>query len=261
MSMAIRDEVQVITTDSVDLNGPPAQTVGDAMRSAVPLLAGYLDDIAIRTDERLGSVSGVAVTLSVGDAPMTVGSSSQLALDTDLLQYSIGVGPCLHALQTGRGMYVADLAHDDRWRDYGPRAAALGAAACVSAPVLVDGDPLAVIKVYSSVVDGISADQREIVALAAVEISGGIRLARHLATQAGELDDRASAMNTRRTIDLAIGILMERNQASAAQSFDLVRQYSQHYNLKLNDAARQIVAGIAESPAESAPFKRRGQRY
>jgi GAF domain-containing protein len=240
------------------VNRAPIQTAGDAMRSAVPLLAGYLDEIAIRIHEQLGSVSGVAVTLGVGDAPMTVGSSSQLALDTDLLQYAIGVGPCLHALHTGMGMYVADLAHDTRWKDYGPRAAAIGAAACVSAPVLVEGDPLAVVKVYSGTVDGITAEQRGMVTLAAVEISGGIRLARHLTRQAGELDDRADAMNTRRTIDLAIGILMERNQAGAAQSFDLVRQYSQHYNLKLHDAARQIVASVDGSPAEPAPFNPRG---
>jgi GAF domain-containing protein len=248
------------TTESVNLSAS-AETAGEAMQGVVPLLVGYLDDIAVRTDQRLGSVLGVAVTMRAEDAPITVGSSSQLALDTDLLQYSIGVGPCLHALQTGQGLYVADLAQDYRWHDYGPRAAALGAAACVSVPVTVDRNPLAVLKVYSGVVDGITAEQRRVVNLVAVEISGGIRLARHLATQAGELDDRTNAMNTRRTIDLAIGILMERNQASAAQSFDLVRRYSQHYNLKLHDAARQIVAGIAASPTESAPFKRRGQLH
>jgi GAF domain-containing protein len=225
----------------------------------VPLLAGYLDDIALRTDERLGSVSGVAVTLGGADTPLTVGSSSQLALDTDLLQYAIGVGPCLHALRSGEGMYVPDLGNDDRWEDYGPRAAALGAASCVSTPVSIDGRPLAVLKVYSSVVDGITPEQRELVAQVAKEISGGIRLAQHLTRQANELDDRVSAMDTRRVIDLAIGILMERNKATASESFDLVRRYSQHYNLKLRDAARQIVTGVDGASEEGAPFKRRGR--
>ena len=248
------------TTEPVNVSGSAVEPARDAMREVVPLLVGFLDDIAIRTDARLGSVSGVAVTLRAGDAPMTVGSSSQLALDTDLLQYSIGVGPCLHALQSGRGLYVPDLAHDDRWRDYGPRAAALGSAACVSAPVLVDGDPLAVVKAYSSMVDGITAEQQQVVASVAVEISGGIRLAQHLTTQADELDDRAGAMDTRRAIDLAIGILMQRNHATAVHSFDLIRQYSQHYNVKLYEAARQIVASVTGSPSDGkAPFQRRSQ--
>ena len=66
-------------------------------------------------------------------------------------------------------------------------------------------------------------------------------------------------MDTRRVIDLAIGILMERNNATASESLDLLRRYSQHYNLKLRDAARQIVTGVDGASEEGAPFKRRGR--
>ncbi len=248
------------TTDSVAERDAVTPEGGDAMGSAVPLLVDYLDDIAVRLHQQLGSVSGVAVTVDVDHAPLTVGSSSRLALDTDLLQYDIGIGPCLHALRTGEGMYVPDLGQDHRWRDYGPRAAALGAACCVSAPVRIDDRVLAVLKVYSSEIDGITAGQQQRTELVALEIAGGIRLARRLAEQAAELDDRTSAMRTRRTIDLAIGILMERNQADDRQSFDLVRRYSQHYNLKLHDAAQQIVKSVAGPISGDAPFKRRGDR-
>ena len=246
------------TVGDIGLTGKGRPSSRNALGEAAPLLVSYLDDVALRTAGRLGEVAGVAVTLSVANAPVTIGSSSALALDVDLLQYSIGVGPCLHALRSGEGMYVPDLAQDHRWRDYGPRAAALGAASCVSTPVLVSGDPLAVLKVYSGAVDGLSAEQRELAALVAVEISGGIALAERLTSQAGELDDRVDAMDTRRVIDLAIGILMERSRASASEAFDLVRRYSQQYNIKLRDAAGQIVTSVSGTPDPRAPFRSRG---
>ena len=82
-------------------------------------------------------------------------------------------------------------------------------------------------------------------------------MAAKLAEQAKELDDRAAAMNTRRTIDLALGIMMERTGCGLEQAFALLRRYSQQYNVKLNDAARQVVATQA-GPAEDvdhAPFR------
>ena len=230
---------------------------GVAAHDLVPLLIDYLDEVAIRAADRLGQVGGVAVTLGSTAGPTTVGASSALAVEVDLLQYSIGVGPCLHALSSGVGQYVPDLAADHRWGESGPRAAAMGAACCVSVPVIANEHPVAVLKVYATEVDGLTADQQRLAGQIAVEVTGGIGLAAKLAEQAKELDDRAAAMNTRRTIDLALGIMMERTGCGLEQAFALLRRYSQQYNVKLNDAARQVVAAQA-GPTEDvdhAPFR------
>jgi GAF domain-containing protein len=100
--------------------------------------------------------------VALGGVPVTIGASTELAREVDQLQYVIGIGPCLHALATGEGMYVADLAADDRWADYGPRAATLGAKCCVSLPIRTDDDPVGVLKVYGSEVDGLDEWQREL---------------------------------------------------------------------------------------------------
>lgn len=231
-------------------------STASAADKILPLLVGYLDDVAQRTADRVGIDGGVAVTMDPESAPVTAGSSSPLAWQVDRLQYEIGVGPCLHALRTGEGMYVGDLGNDHRWQDYGPRAAQLGAAACVSVPVLVGGRVAAVIKAYDRRIDGISPDQRAVITEVALEITGGIDLAGHLTAQAHELDDRAAAMDTRRTIDLALGILVERTGCSVTEAFALLRRYSQQFNVKLNEAARQLVAdkvGAADE-VQQAPF-------
>ncbi len=230
---------------------------GPATVDLVPLLVDYLDDVAAKTAERIGPVD-VAVTIDVDRSPVTAGSSSSLAQAVDALQYSIGTGPCLHALRTGVGLYVPDLASDDRWGRYGPEAAALGAASCVSAPVVVGERVLAVLKAYSREIDGIDPEQRALISLVSTEIVGGIGLALRLSSQAAELDDRAAAMNTRRVIDLALGILTERTTCSVAEAFALLRRYSQQYNVKLNEAARQVVGErLTDPPAPVlAPFQR-----
>ena len=232
------------------------EDAGPAAHAVVPLLEDYLAAVADRTSEQLGDVAGVAVTLGIGSAPVTIGASSQLALEVDLLQYDIGVGPCLHALRTNTMMYVPDLGADLRWQDYGPRAAARGAACCLSIPVQVDGSPAAVMKVYTGRIDGLDAEQRAIAAQTAAAISGGVALALHLSRHARELDDRAAAMDRRRTIDLALGMLMERNHCGADEAFDLLRRYSQHYNVPLHRAAAQVVQAHDESDSTAkAPFK------
>jgi hypothetical protein len=82
----------------------------------------------------------------------------------------------------------------------------------VSVPVLVDGRPAAVLKVYASSIDGLSQSQRDLATSVAADVAGGMGLARQLSIQAHTLDDRESAMDTRRVIDLALGALMERTE-------------------------------------------------
>ncbi|CAA9370880.1 MAG: hypothetical protein AVDCRST_MAG75-44 [uncultured Propionibacteriaceae bacterium] len=232
-------------------------TAADAL---VPKLSDYLDHLAASAHERLGEVAGVAVTLGVSGAPMTVGSSTGLALEVDLIQYEVGTGPCLKALKEGVGTYVPDLGSDGRWGEYGRRAAARGAASCVSIPVLVRGDPTAVLKVYSGKIDGLSAYQQRTAGCYAAEVAGGVALARSLTEQARELDDRSAAMDSRRVIDMAIGILMERAALGPAEAFDLLRRQSQASNTKVRDVARKVISS-ARGPNETArvaPFNKRG---
>jgi ANTAR domain-containing protein/GAF domain-containing protein len=227
---------------------------GSATAAAVPLLEDYLTSVARRLHADCGDVAGCAVTLAVDGRPVTIGSSSPVALAVDEKQYEIGTGPCLTALDTGTGLYVPDLARDERWPVYGPAAAELGAACCVSVPVLVEGVALAVVKVYSGLVDGLDERQRELARATSGQLSGGIALAQHLVNQAEELDDRTAAMDSRHTIDLAVGMLMERVGCDADTAFDLLRQQSQHTNVKLRAAAAELVATHDHRAGVPAPF-------
>jgi len=245
-----------------DLSKERRAQEGNAAAALVPLLSDYLDDVSTRTAARLGAVAGVAVTLSVDNEPWTVGASNDLAAEVDLIQFEVGVGPCLLALRSGIETYAPDLGADPRWSSYGPRAAAHGAASCISVPVLVDASPVAVVKVYAGEVDGLTVEQQDVARTVALEVAGGIRLAVTLGEQAQLLDDREAAMHTRRAIDLALGVLMQRQQCSAAEAFTLLRTASQHQNVKLREAAQQVLGSVSGATAEDAqaPFRSRTDR-
>ncbi|MET0862803.1 MAG: GAF and ANTAR domain-containing protein [Nakamurella sp.] len=223
----------------------------------IPLLTDYLDDLSERTAERVGNNAGVAVTLSVDGAPFTIGASTALARDVDLIQYRIGTGPCLNALHHGVGMYVPDLGSDDRWGEYGPQAAARGAASCVSVPVFVGDRPAAVVKIYSSEIDGLTAEQQAVAIEVGPEVAGGVGLAKHLTRQAQQLDDRIAAMTTRRSIDVAIGVLMQQQQCSANTAFGMLRNTSQTQNKKIRDVAEELISAFPGTGAGPAPFRER----
>lgn len=227
-----------------------------AREASAPLLTTYLDSQALESHERLGEVAGVAVTLALNEKPVTVGASRRLARDVDEMQYVIGRGPCLHALVTGDGLYVPDLGADERWGDYGPRAAALGAASCLSLPIDGERSPVGVFKIYSAEVDGLSESQRALGHTIAGQLTGGLGLAQLLATQAEELDHRVAAMDQRRTIDVAIGIVMERYRCGPEEAFARLRRESNDTNVKLRDTARALLESLGRGPAtRPAPFR------
>ena len=231
-------------------------------QEVLDLIDEYLDQVAADTHLRLGAVAGVAVTLAdQGGRPLTVGSSTALARAVDELQYRLGDGPCLNALRGGGGEYVPSLAADTRWGRYGPEAAELGARCCQSVPVESHDGVVAVLKVYSGVIDGLTVEQRWVGTEAAQQVAGGIALAQTLTSTTAELYDRAAAMDSRRVIDLAIGVLIERSRCTTDQAFALLRKYSQTRNVKLREVAVEVVDSATGRPGGGAvphaPFDRR----
>ena len=214
--------------------------------AVLALLSDYLGEQAQLTHRQVGEIAGVAITMRIAHAPLTIGTSSELASDVDLIQYEIGIGPCLFTLQTGMTMYVPDLAADDRWGEYGRRAAERGARCCISVPILVREMPTAVLKAYAGEVDGLSPEQQRLMVARGEEMAGGIALALSLSDHALQLDDRIAAMDHRHVIDLAVGMVMEQARCGPTQAFSLLRRQSQHSGLKLYEVAERLVGAVSE---------------
>ncbi len=184
-----------------------------------------------------------SVSLLVRDAPATVVSTGQLAVDLDETQYDRGHGPCLHAARTGELTEIADTRTDSRWPDYMPRAAERGALSSLSVPLAIDTDEQVsgALNLYARRADAFDEDAR----------AGAVRFGPYAAVAAGNLhayqsarstaDNLQAALESRAVIDQAKGVLIERFRLTPDQAFQLLTETSMNANRKVRDIAEELV--------------------
>jgi GAF domain-containing protein len=183
----------------------------------------------------------------------TVASTDHRTRQLDEQQYADDGGPCLEALRSGLPVVVTDMRTETRWAPYPAQAAELGAASSMSYPLIVQGQSIGALNLYSfqpmSPDTGLQARAAQLAANAAGALAVAMRLAKHT-------EDAANlriALTSRSTIDNAVGILMGQQQCTAEEAFDLLRRASQHRNVKLRELAAQIVAGVNRKKPSGGP--------
>jgi hypothetical protein len=200
-------------------------------------------------EEALGAVTGLAVKRVPGadwasitegrrGRFATVATTDESARLVDGIQYELGTGPCVDAILEDVTFRTGDLRHDDRWPEFGRRAAEeYGVASMLSLRLyLEDDDRIAGLNLYSTKPDAFD-DQAEIV---------GTLLATHGALAITAATDRAEAANLRRAlinsreIGTAMGVLMATYKVTRDEAFDLLRIASQRSNRKLVAIAAEV---------------------
>lgn len=166
----------------------------------------------------------------------TVASGDPLVDRADALQYELGEGPCQDGPWRGESLTVNDLATDERWPRWAGEVAALGVCSILAAELTsVDGQRMGAISVYWSRTRRFAADDVAFVNIFARHAA--LALSRAL----NELELNV-ALDSRKLIGQAQGILMERYGLDEAKAFEVLRRYSQDQNLKLRRVAEHLVA-------------------
>ncbi len=197
----------------------------------------------------VGGADGVSVSLHRHGRLTSVAASDQTILDMDSHQYASGEGPCVDASVEGRWFHAEALDEETRWPVFTPKAQGLGINAILSTPLLVEDRPVGALNIYSRTTAAFATQDQELAAIFATEAS-------RLLCRAGagvtddELSDRlALALQTRRSIAHAQGVLMEREGIGAQEAYTLLRTFSRETNQPL----RQRAADIAGSTRRLAP--------
>jgi GAF domain-containing protein len=221
-------------------------------------MAGLLQTVADLVTGVLPGNPQASVTLLVKDAPSTVASTGQLAVDLDETQYEYGHGPCLNAASTGEATEIADTRTDDRWPDYARRAAEAGNLSSLSVPLVIDEDErvFGALNLYARDPAAFDQDSRS-AALAfgpyAAVAAGNVyayQSARNMA------DNLRAALATRAAIEMAKGILIERFRLPPDHAFRLLAVASMNANRKLRHIAEELVL-TGELPAVTPGGDRR----
>lgn len=212
-------------------------------------------------EEILSEITGIAqrwlpraeatsITLVRGDRAWTAAYSGQLALDADELQYRDGFGPCMDAGRTGMAMVVNDMRTELRWPTYTPRVVERGVLSSLSVPLPFQSTTIGALNNYSSKANAFGDEALEL----AVEITSAIGIAvmnadAHIQT-ANIARQMQEALESRKVIDMALGILIATHHCTPEEAFAILSRTSQTHNRKLRDLARALVDD--ESTSEQA---------
>jgi GAF domain-containing protein len=149
-------------------------------------------------------------------------------------QIECGDGPMLAAYRDDRIVRVADSARHTCWPEWGARAADLGLRSVLHLPLRIGRETVGVLSVYDERPDAFTADDEAVAHILARHASVAVANAR-------QVQHLGAALDARKVVGQAMGILMERFDLDSDRAFAVLRRYSQDYNLKLRDVAERLI--------------------
>lgn len=209
--------------------------------ATVELIVGYARS-AIRCDE-------VGVMIARRYKVETPASTSPIVRRADQLQQSLREGP---GIMTGDGashVLIDDTATDDRWPRWAEQVALLGIRSVLSIRLETADRTFGALNLYSRLPHSFTAS----------DVAVATTFARHssvaLASSA-EIFNLKIAVDGRKVLGQAQGILMERFEIGADRAFDVLRRFSQTSNVKLSVVAQQVVDERRLPVTDAAPVAR-----
>lgn len=191
------------------------------------------------------------ITANPSDAdPHTVACSDETARMIDLVQHTIGEGPCVWAARGPETVRCPDLSTETRWPRFSEVALAHTPARAVLSYHLTDNPSPTALNLYAGTV---GAFDDEAVTTGALFATHAAVLMAH-ADSAHRAATLGAALSTSRQIGAAVGILMAAHRIPEPDAFDLLRHASNSLNRKLHDIAQDV------TDTGELPGRQRAQR-
>lgn len=195
---------------------------------------GQITAVAV---DHLPNVDFASICLhSAGQPVRMAAATNPRALEAARLQHELGEGPSVDVLKSMQAVRSTEVAKDTRWPLFGPKVGASGIAAQTTLPLTPAGSLRACLDLYSltpAVVGGSPAVTDLFATHATVALG-----------YAMQLQDLSEALERRKTIGQALGVVMERYGIDEDAAFAFLTRASQTANVKLRYVAEQVVAAV-----------------
>jgi GAF domain-containing protein len=189
--------------------------------------------VALARDTLECDHAGLTV-FEAGGSFRTLGETDPLVAEADQLQYELSEGPCVEAAWEDDTFVCNNLSSDDRWPNWGPKAAALGFGSLMAARLSIAGTTIGALNLYSFSTREFSAEDRDVAVIIATHAAAPLISVR-------ERENLKLAVDGRTVIGQAQGIIMQRFDVDADTAFAVLRRYSQTENVKLRAVAELVV--------------------
>ncbi|MFC0624564.1 GAF and ANTAR domain-containing protein [Kribbella deserti] len=164
-----------------------------------------------------------------------VAASGPESAAVDQYQVRVGDGPATVAVEQSASVRVDDTEADGQWPAWSRLAAAHGLRSALSVRLYTLGSTIGALTLYDAKPSRFGPEQEAVAHVLAHHASVALSSARNEETL-------WEAIDARKEIGQAQGMLMERFALSADQSFDVLRRYSQAHNVKLREVAQRLIS-------------------
>lgn len=190
-------------------------------------------ELAVKHVEGCGWAS---ITVIRGGQGHSLAVSDEVARQVDELQYRCGEGPCLAAAENASNYLLFDVAEETRWPAFTDAAHAETPVRSVLAFQLAADGPVA-LNLYAGEPGAFSSEAIDTATIFAAHASSLVAL-NEAVDQASNLE---AALESSRTIGVALGVLMSARKVTQDQAFNLLRVASQNLHRKLRAVAAEVV--------------------
>jgi GAF domain-containing protein len=236
---------------TIDNTGMRLDDVSDAITQLAQLLvddldlSGMLQRVADLAAQTIPDCDSAGVTLVDGHRPTTTAATDERTLVVDEAQYAAGDGPCLHAYRTCSVQRVCTDEARQRYPEFARAAAKAGIRSFLAAPLVVRGEGIGSLNLYSEAPHGFAEVDEALVLMFAAQGSVAVANARTYAEATSLSHQLGEAMSSRAVIEQAKGVVMATMSVTADEAFDVLRRASQHDNRKLRDVAADVIEAAA----------------
>jgi GAF domain-containing protein len=191
--------------------------------------------------QAIPGADGAGLTMLEDDRPQTVVASADFVHAVDDVQYGLGEGPCLLAVESRLTQTSGSLGGEPRWPRFGPRVGRMGVHSVLSLPLLLPDRVVGAMNVYAHAKDAFGPDAVRIGELFARPAAVSVQNAQILAQSQRLAEQLEAALTSRAVIDQALGVIMSRTGANPDEAFDRLRAMSQSQHLKVSEVARVLL--------------------
>ena len=187
------------------------------------------------------AAEGAGVTLLEGERPAAVVASAPFVRQIDDIQYRLGEGPCISAVEQRCPQVSGSLGGDCRWPRFGPRVGRMGVHSALSLPLLLPDRVVGAMNIYAHAHEAFGPTAVRVGGLFAAPATVSVFNAQVLAQSQQLAAQLSEAMTNRATIDQAIGIVMSRTGVTADEALARLKTISQRQGAKLAQVARSML--------------------
>ena len=201
-----------------------------------PSLDEVLEGIVRHATQALPSFDHVGLTTARrGEPVVTHAASTSLAHELDAVQYALDEGPNVDSIMGAVLVSAPEIRHEQRWPGYVPQAVEQGVRSQLALRLDLDGGgTVGSLSLCSTTSDEISSD----------DLVVAVGFAAHATMafgQARQLDHLAEAIESRQSIGVAVGLIMERYGLDEEHAKAFLWRASSTTNVKVREVAARIV--------------------